>query len=289
MLRLVGSIMQNVSERRDVSEIAFRVAQDREGIRDRATRTQFRWKTPIFCPHPLPPPAALFSDRGGRREATRWRGIPRAGDLKYGHVDAKNIGARDTYDLYGVSPVRRDVRPGYGMYARVLDVRARHRDNDKIINCGPLPRWPHNPSAGNRIEFLSVRNRACSPSRSALRAETRILRLQDWNIARIHCRWLRILNGYGETLFMRGNVSCIGYHAGKTRGDSAGIVRLACGGVAQRYIKLVIEKYYRLANVTMKLQRLIIFTATFNNINSLQCFQIFISTTAALLLNCLSI
>jgi len=189
--------------------------------------------------------AASFPDR----DWTARRGR-RAGDLKYGHVDAKNIG--HTYDLYGISPTRTQVTA----YASV-DVRVRYRDNDKIINCGPLPRWPHNPPAENRIEFLFVQNRTYARARRP-RQE-----YDPGNVAWIH-RWL--LNGYGETFVIYARKRVL-YRVSrrKTRRDTVGIVRFGAG-TSRNVAKLVVQKCYRLANLTMKLQRLIIYFVTFNNI-----------------------
>jgi len=141
--------------------------------------------------------AASFPDHGW---TTRREGC-RAGDLKYGHVDAKNIG--HTYDLYGISPTRTQVTA----YASV-DVRVRYRDNDKIINCGPLPRWPHNPSAENRTEFLFVQNRTYARARRALAENTIPGMLPGYIVD-------SLMDTAKHLLFTRGNVSCIGYHAGK--------------------------------------------------------------------------
>lgn len=86
-------------------------------------------------------------------EARRGEGYGRW-DLKYGHVVAKNIGA--IYTIYDTSSTRRT--PG-------LRTCARHQDNDKIINCGPLPRdgsitrpW----GIESKFSFRAQRKRTCA-------------------------------------------------------------------------------------------------------------------------------
>lgn len=75
--------MQNVPERRKRN----RAARDRGGIRDRETRAQFQWYARFFPSLHFP----IAVDNATRR----WRrSYGATGDLKYGHVDAKNIDAR---------------------------------------------------------------------------------------------------------------------------------------------------------------------------------------------------
>lgn len=57
-------------------------------------RARSRGETVIADAVSTPRFSLAFTDRGGRRKTTRSEGYG-AGDLKYGHVDAKNIGGRD--------------------------------------------------------------------------------------------------------------------------------------------------------------------------------------------------
>jgi len=108
MLRLAGSIMQNVSER-CISEITPYFASreiEEEGL--------WSWNTVETGSFNVRPffPQALFADRGW---TTRRDAGYEAGDLKYGHVDAKNIGARYIQFIYGVYR-RPEAHTGYSIH-----------------------------------------------------------------------------------------------------------------------------------------------------------------------------